>query len=472
MSNPYAVFIQIITKQISLHPNTPPCWESILREIQAHYPGFNRSTKTLQRWYRKYRDKNETQLQPLSKGRKIDPDLKIRITDHMLEPTQKARSYRTTASPFQIPLSTARLYIKNHIGFERKRRPRIPHSLTLRLKKLRVYYSLVLMKIVEISRDVSYKNIITGDESYFVYNYESEWSYVLPGTSPKARIKFALPCEKLLLTIFLWGGGMCLLYDLPKGLTMTSKQFINTVLDPIHEWWKERAGLLEEDFDQIESITRTTIAAAKHEVERLAGIDLSNWDEHSRLPSNRLDFIKDFESIALEKLCLEHTKESDADYVTLHQPIYRQQIPPPPAQKPDFLPETQSKHTILKPIEIKEEHKSLPPLQSLYLSLLSTPTSESTSISQWVSPTTTPFPTFIHHRSIKHTGYLSNVSSLLQLLFGSVLFRNALPILNTTDEDDGLMNDFLTIFHQLASPQVSPVDIHQQPENYPRIGCV
>ena len=460
MSNPYVVFIQIMEKQISLDPNTPPCWESILREIQVHYPGFNRSIKTLQRWYRKFRDQRETPIQSLSKGRRINMDLQSRIRDSLLEPTGKARSYRTTASTFQIPLSTARHYIKHHIGFQRKVRPRIPHSLTPRLKKLRVYYSLVLMKILQISRDVGYKNIITGDESYFVYNYEPDWSYVLPGVSPKPRIKSALPSEKLLLTIFLWGGGNCLLYDLPKGTTMTSKEFIKTVLDPIHQWWLEQAGLLEEDFDHIEYVTKTAISAAKQEVQRITSVDLSKWDEQSRPSCNRLDFVKDSESIAIEKLSLEHTEESP-DYGTLHKPMSRQHIPPPPVQHPAvFLPK-ESKHTVLKPVEIKEEHKGLPPLQSMYQSLLSTPTSESTSISQWVSPTTTPFPTFIHHRSIKHTGYVSNISSLIQLLFGSLPFKNALLTLNTIDEDDLFMKDFLILFQQLACPLVSPLDIHQ-----------
>ena len=289
-----------------------------MQEIQAHYPGFNRSIKTLQRWYGKYRDQNESQIQPLSIGRKINPDLIIRIRDYMLEPTQKARSYRTTASTFQIPLSTARLYITKHIGFHRKVRPRIPHHLTIEHRKLRVYYSRVMMKILEVSRDIDYKNIITGDESYFLYNYQPNWTYILPGDSPKPRVKTELPYEKLLLTIFLWGGGMCLLYDLPKGTTMTSGRFINKVMEPIHQWWKEQAELLEEDLDQIECVTKAAITAAKQEVERIAMVDLSGWDEHTMSPYHKLAFVKNLESLAIDNIHLEEPGESSTDYIPLN----------------------------------------------------------------------------------------------------------------------------------------------------------
>lgn len=74
------------------------------------------------------------EVQQLKRGRKTDGDLKMKIKDHILE-SGKTPSYRTAAATFQIPLSTARLYIKNHIGFQRKMRPAIPYHLTEVQKK-------------------------------------------------------------------------------------------------------------------------------------------------------------------------------------------------------------------------------------------------------------------------------------------------------------------------------------------------
>ena len=134
MSATYDVFVTIITEQLSLHPERSPSWDSIRREIQKHFPSFNRSTKTLQRWYKKYQQLQGKEVQELKRGRKLDGDLKMKIKDHILE-SGKTRSYRTAAATFQIPLSTARLYIKKHIGFQRKMRPAIPYHLTEDQKK-------------------------------------------------------------------------------------------------------------------------------------------------------------------------------------------------------------------------------------------------------------------------------------------------------------------------------------------------
>ena len=461
MNVAYVVFVQIITKEITLHPNAPPSWDSILREIQQQFPTFNRSIKTLQRWFHKYRQEKGKEIQPLKSGRKTDQELLTKIKDHMLEQTRRAPSYRTAASHFQIPLSTARLYIKQHIGFQRKIRPTIPHDLTQQQKTARIYYSRIMMKILEISRDVGYKNIITGDESYFVYDYDSSFSYCLPGTSPNPRVKTDLRNRKLLLTIFLWGGGMCMLYDLHQGVTMTSSRFINTVINPIYQWWKERVELLQDDFDKIQSNTICAITAAKHEVERIAATDLSKWDEQRRPSSHKLDFVKNSELSAIEQLLSQHVEKAPAQDILLHQPISRQIPPPPPPQPSHFPPPPESSRPVLKSVTIKDEYKSLPPIQSLYASLLSTPATESTSISHWVPATASPFPTFAYHRSIRHTGRLSNIASLLLLLFGSRLFKEALLTLTDVDEEDLLMQDFLQIFHELDGKQVSPINIEQ-----------
>ena len=456
MSAAYDVFVTIITEQLSLYPDRSPSWDSILQEIQKHFPTFNRSIKTLQRWYRRQLQGKE--MKELKRGRRIDGELKDKIKDYMLEQTRRTHSCRTAASTFQIPLSTARLYIKNHIGFQRKMRPTIPYHLTQDQKKVRVCYCRIMRKILEISREVGYKNIITGDESYFLYNYDADWSYVLPGTSPNPRVKTDLPHRKLLLTIFLWGGGMCLLYDLPQGVTMTSSRFINTVMNPIHQWWKGKAEMLAEDVEQIQCNTKSAIAAAKHEVELIAGVDLSRWDKKQRCTYNKLNFVKECESIMIQNLQL-NPPTASADYITLHKPRSHDYPVPPPKPFPHVQPPAESSHTILKPIIIQPEYQHLPPIKSMYASLLSTSTYQSASISRYIPPASNTFPSFNHHREIIHKGFYSNIASLIRLLFGSRCFKRSLLQL-TNVGNDCLLCDIVTIFHQLASPDVSPLDLH------------
>ena len=454
MSKAYAAFIEIISLHLSRNPTASPCWDTVLRDIRARFPSFNRSIKTLQRWYNRYRKEVNSAAEELTTGRKVNNELKENIREHILQPDGKARSYKSTACTFHIPRSTARLYIKQHIGFVRKMKQDIPYPLSVDQKKLRVYYSTIMMKILEISKEVNYKNIITGDESYFVYDYEPNWVYLPPKTPPPHRVKSHIHSKKLMLTIFLWGGGLCLLYDIPEHSTMTSDVYINKVLTPISEWWGTQQQIPSDEWDMLKENTDRAILAAATAVESIIGKDLSDQKSQTLTAYRKLEFIQTFQSQAIRRIELPTSSPAPAAPLTPSLPVTPEQIHVPSPPEITLSQPPVESHNFLTTSHIQRRKL----IASAYNPLTSPPL-ESTSIAQFLPQTSLSFPLYTIHRSLLYPPNLSNVASLLQLLFGSELFRYRISSIRTNGEIPLLVSDIHDLFNQLSTHHVSSVDL-------------
>ena len=454
MSKAYNAFIEIVNQHLTRNPTASPCWDTVLSDIRTRFPTFNRSIKTLQRWYNKYRKQVNPDAQALRSGRKINSQLKENITEHIQNHGNKARSYSSTASTFHIPVSTARLYIKQHIGFVRKMKQTIPYRLSDYQKKLRVYYSIIMMKILEVCREVNYKNVITGDESYFVYDYDPNWIYLPPETPPPPRVKSQLHSNKLMLTIFLWGGGLCLLSDIPKHSTMTASVFINKILTPISEWWRKQQSIRAEDLDQMKDNTDRAILAAATAVGSIIQKDLTGMISEKTTPYQKLEFIKTFQSQVIQRITISPSSPPLATPPTPTLPVVpKQKQIPPPTQMISTQPPSESHHyqTITNFQRRKLIASALNPLMSAPLA--------STSISQFLPQTSPSFPVYCIHRSLRYPTNLSNAASLLQLLFGSEMFRHIISSLNLDEDIPLFVQDVHDLFIQLSTHQVSSVDL-------------
>ena len=448
MSQAYAAFIEVINSHLSRNPTVTPCWLTVLSDIRSRFPTFNRSIKTLQRWYKRYRKEVNSAAQELTTGRKVNSELKETIREHILQPEGKARSYRSTASTFHIPRSTARLYIKHHIGFIRKMKQNIPYALSIEQKKLRVYYSTIMMKILEVSKEVDYKNIITGDESYFVYDYEPNWAYLPPETPPPPRVKSHIHSKKLMLTIFLWGGGLCLLADIPEHSTMTSDVYINKILTPISEWWGRQQQIPSEEWDMLKENTDRAIVAASTAVQSIIGKELSGWKAQKLTAYHKLEFIKTFQSQAIQRIEVSTSNPTPAAPLTPTLPVISEQSIPPPTQIPTTKP----------PIESHNHFQRRTFIASALNPGITAPL-ESTSIAQFIPQSIPSFPLYTIHRSLQYPPSYSNAASLLQLLFGSEMFKRIILSLKPESNIPPFLCDIHDLFEQLSIPQVSSVDL-------------
>ena len=77
--------------------------------------------------------------------------------------------------------------------------------------------SLELFSILTKSKHYGYRNIITGDQSWFIYNYAPNGAWVLESDDPPIYEKSHILIEKMMITVF-WGVyGTYIIDDLPEG---------------------------------------------------------------------------------------------------------------------------------------------------------------------------------------------------------------------------------------------------------------
>ena len=95
--------------------------------------------------------------------------------------------------------------------------------------------SLELLNILTTSQHDGYRNIITGDQSWFVYNYPPKGSWVLNDEKPPVFENPNFSVEKMMITV-IWGVyGTYIFDDLPEGEHYNSTYFIEHVLRPLEE---------------------------------------------------------------------------------------------------------------------------------------------------------------------------------------------------------------------------------------------
>ena len=120
-----------------------------------------------------------------------------------------------------------------------------------------------MLAILDISKEVGYKNIITGDESYFLYDYQPHWWFVPEGERPPPQLHTTIGVSKIMLTVFLWGGGLAYINDTPKGMRVGSVEFMRDTLTPIVNWWRETiVNMSPSERDELLANTRRCLEAA------------------------------------------------------------------------------------------------------------------------------------------------------------------------------------------------------------------
>ena len=92
-----------------------------------------------------------------------------------------------------------------------------------------------LFQLLQECQQDKYRTIITGDQSWFIYNYAPEGAWVLEDDNlPICQNPHHL-IEKMMITI-IWGvNGTYILDELPEGEHYNSEYFIEHILRPLNE---------------------------------------------------------------------------------------------------------------------------------------------------------------------------------------------------------------------------------------------
>ena len=109
----------------------------------------------------------------------------------------------------------------------------IPHILKSSQKKERIKSSSKLFEVLEKSKRNSYRDIITGDQSWFLYKYPPDGAWVLEDDEPPVFDNSRICIQKMMITI-IWGvHGTYILDELPEGQHLNSEYFLQHILIPL-----------------------------------------------------------------------------------------------------------------------------------------------------------------------------------------------------------------------------------------------
>jgi hypothetical protein len=125
----------------------------------------------------------------------------------------------------------------------------IPHSLSKAQKEKRMAGAAIIKEALHTHCSNGYRNLITGDESWFYYDNETDMMWLPRGSQIPTRAKKTISSPKIFLTVFFSGEKILHWSYLPRGETMKSSNFISTVLTPLlHVLGMDEKGEMEIGF--------------------------------------------------------------------------------------------------------------------------------------------------------------------------------------------------------------------------------
>ena len=110
-------------------------------------------------------------------------------------------SVRSLAHNLNCHPSLIYRYITEQLGLVFKHTRWIPHSLNFEQQNQRKEISFELYQVLKKSKHNAYRDIITGDQSWFLYNYAPQGAWVLEDEEPPVFEKSQICIEKMMVTI-------------------------------------------------------------------------------------------------------------------------------------------------------------------------------------------------------------------------------------------------------------------------------
>lgn len=138
-------------------------------------------------------------------------------------------SARDIAKILGISPTTVVDRLTNELGYKNFHTKWVPHLLNNSQKKQRVDMAKEMLIILENDQRQNFVNIITGDESWFMYVYTQNSQWVISKDDLIEKVAKTNMQKKLMVTIFFNGKGIIDVDYLEKGVKFNSLYFINII---------------------------------------------------------------------------------------------------------------------------------------------------------------------------------------------------------------------------------------------------
>ena len=144
-------------------------------------------------------------------------------------------SARQIAKATYIPLTTVLDILKNELGYNYRHLRWIPHQLTCQMKKNRVTQCTQILNALRSAKRSHFSNIITGDESWFLYVNQPKARWVLADEDPGEIVEPSIYQKKIMVTIFIRKNGTFFVELLPEGQKFNSSYFTKSIIPLISD---------------------------------------------------------------------------------------------------------------------------------------------------------------------------------------------------------------------------------------------
>jgi hypothetical protein len=199
--------------------------------LQELYPLDGPSRPTVDAYYEKLKENALTLTDLHTGGRTVDKELVNKISKEVTE--NRYLSLRQLAEKVGSNKTTVARILHNTLGFSRYQANWVPHLLSDEQKKTRVSISKKMLQILSADEKNNFSHILTGDESWFFYEYPFTSYWASPGSPPLTIPNRTVATSKVMFVIF-WGVNACpVLSFLPRGVTMNAEQFGKVVVMPL-----------------------------------------------------------------------------------------------------------------------------------------------------------------------------------------------------------------------------------------------
>ena len=207
--------------------------KEIVRELKLVYKDDSLSQNRVYYWVNEIRRGRTDLSNNPSPGRPMDHEIDNAILSILHQ--DPYASARMIAKKLRISPSTVTSHLTNNLRMKNVFLRWVPHHLTTQQKLKRVEMAKSMLKFLQKAEKQNFNFIISGDESWFVYDYDHQRKWVIDNEIPDERVIRTNIVKKTMITLFIGIKGIVLFDIKPKKQKINGEYFISNIIQKIEK---------------------------------------------------------------------------------------------------------------------------------------------------------------------------------------------------------------------------------------------
>jgi hypothetical protein len=144
-----------------------------------------------------------------------------------------AASLREIAEQAKLSVSTIHYILTTRIGYKYRKCWFVPHSLSAKQKEDRLTQSRELFQVLQNTKRLRWRFILTNDESWFFYMNEHQKLWLRPDAKASEVTRRLINTSKVMITLF-WNTFGLQISNFLEGESFNAEYFVRNILNPVH----------------------------------------------------------------------------------------------------------------------------------------------------------------------------------------------------------------------------------------------